>query len=78
MADDIAKAALGGGGWGINSGGGSITPDLSAKSGATNGDNSLGGFSFGDYSKGPNYTPWIIGLVVLAVIWYMAKGKKRR
>lgn len=80
MAQDVAKAAIDSamGGWGISSGGGDITPDLSAKSGAENGNNSLGGFQFGNYSKGPNYTPWIIGVVILAVLWYMAKGKKRR
>ena len=62
----------------LSSGGGDIAPDLSATANNKGGNNSLGGFSFGNYSKSPNYTPVIIGAVVLAVIWYMAKGKKKR
>ncbi|MBJ7556558.1 hypothetical protein [Marinomonas spartinae] len=77
MADDIAKAALAGG-LGINSGGGAITPDLGSSASNKGGNNSLGGFKFGNYYAAPNYTPWIIGAVVLGGIWYMTKGKKRR
>lgn len=61
----------------ISTGGGSITPDLSATATNSGGTNSLGGFSFGDYSPSTSYTPYIIAAVVIAVAWYMLKGKKR-
>ncbi|WP_394183369.1 hypothetical protein [Marinomonas posidonica] len=63
---------------GISSGGGDISPDLSATATNTGGTNSLGGFSFGNYNASTNYTPYIIGAVVLGVLWYLLKGKKRR
>lgn len=62
----------------LSSGGGDIAPDLGSTASNKGGNNSLGGFSFGNYTKAPNYTPWVVGAVVLAVIWYMTKGKKRR
>jgi hypothetical protein len=62
----------------LSTGGGAITPDLSSTAANVGGTNSLGGFSFGSYNASTNYTPFIIGAVVLAVLWYMTKGKKRR
>ncbi|WP_417842144.1 hypothetical protein [Terasakiella sp.] len=63
---------------GLSSGGGDINPDLSSTASNKGGNNSLGGFSFGNYTAAPNYTPFVIGAVILGVLWYMAKGKKRR
>ncbi|MBJ7539252.1 hypothetical protein [Marinomonas transparens] len=68
---------LAGGVGGVDTGGGGISPSSSASSSNKGGNNSLGGFSFGGYNDSPNYTPYIIGAVVLAVLWFMMKGKKR-
>lgn len=61
---------------GLDMGGGSISPSSSASSSNKGGNNSLGGFSFGNYNK-TDYTPFIIGGVVLFGLWYMTKGGKR-
>ncbi|TBR44344.1 LPXTG cell wall anchor domain-containing protein [Marinomonas agarivorans] len=65
---------------GISSGGGDINPDLSSTAANQGGVNSLGGFSFGDYNTGTSIkgsSSLIIGAVILAVIWYMVKGRKK-
>lgn len=80
MSDDIGKAALSaamGGGFGLSTGGGAVTPSSSASSENKGGTNSLGGFRFGNYNASKDYTPWIIAAAAVAVVWYMTKGKRR-
>lgn len=80
MAVDTSKAvesALSGG-LGINSGGGDITPDLSAHSSAKGGTNMIGGFTFGSYNPTSNSTLYImitVALVVLFFLWKMGVFK---
>lgn len=62
---------------GISSGGGDINPDLSATATNTGGTNSLGGFSFGNYSKSKGVSPVLIALVVVVALWLVFKGGKR-
>ncbi|RDL43715.1 hypothetical protein DN730_13290 [Marinomonas piezotolerans] len=62
---------------GISSGGGDISPDLSATATNTGGTNALGGFAFGNYSKSKGVSPLLIGGVVVVALWFMFKGGKR-
>lgn len=61
----------------ISSGGGDIAPDLSATANNKGGTNSLGGFTFGNYSKSKGVSPWLIGGVVVVALLIMFKGGKR-
>ena len=62
---------------GINSGGGAITPDLGSSASNQGGTNSLGGFSFGNYSPSNGVSPLLIAIVVVVALWLMFKGGKR-
>ncbi|RCX07050.1 LPXTG cell wall anchor domain-containing protein [Marinomonas foliarum] len=61
----------------LSTGGGDVSADLGATATNTGGTNALGGFSFGSYNESTNYTPYIIGAVVLAGVWYLFKGRKK-
>ena len=62
---------------GISSGGGDISPDLSATATNTGGTNSLGNFAFGNYKQSKGVSPLLIGVVVVVALWLMFKGGKR-
>jgi len=62
---------------GIDSGGGNINPDLGSSASNKGGDNSLGGFQFGNYSKSKGVSPLLIAGVVVVVLWLVFKGSKR-
>lgn len=62
---------------GISSGGGDINPDLSSTAANQGGNNSLGGFQFGNYSKSKGVSPLLIAGVVVVVLWLVFKGGKR-
>lgn len=60
----------------INSGGGSITPDLSTTAKSTGGSNSFGAFNVGSYNppqavksaEAQSLAPWVMGGLVVVVL----------